>query len=280
MHEGRYRLRHWPLWLLRLADSGRYGLRLLRPLNKYPLADKAESLSCRPVFIVSSGRAGTTLLRSMLVVGGQIAIPPESQAIPAAIRRYLSAQHLGWYDLCRLLVALFESNRNFPLWEIGLHPVYDRTVNLPPTERSLARVVDEIFRFYAAQKFPEAVLWGDQSPLNTFYWRWINRAFPQARFVHLLRDGRDVVASLVERGFSLQWATHRWMTSIEECRALAQHLDKSRFLEITYEDLVSEPNPSCGKFANCWRLIIRPVCSTFGNLQPPLSINTSLTIAT
>ena len=236
-----FQLGRLPLWLVRLLDSGRYGLRLLRPVNRYPLADRADSLSCQPLFIVSSGRAGTTLLRSMLVVGGQIAIPPESQVIPAAIRRYLSAQHLGWYDLCRLLVALFESNRNFPLWEISLHPIYDRLINLPPAERSLARVIDEIFRHYAAQKFPEAILWGDQSPINTFYWRWIHRAFPQARFVHLLRDGRDVVASLVERGFDLQWATRRWTTSIEECHALARHLNKDRFLEVKYEELVSEP---------------------------------------
>jgi len=230
-----------PLWLVRLLDSGRYGLRFLRPVNRYPLADRVGSLSCRPLFIVSSGRAGTTLLRSMLVAGGQIAIPPEAQVIPIAIRRYLSAQPLGWYDLCRLIVALFESSHNFPLWEANLHPVYERLFNLPPAERSLARAIDEIFRCYAAQKFPQAVQWGDKSPLNTFYWRWIHRTFPQARFVHLLRDGRDAIASMVARGRRVEEATRRWKLSVEQAVELQNRLDASQFLEIRYENLVLEP---------------------------------------
>jgi len=245
---------HWPLWLARLLDSGRYGLRLLRPANQYPLADRADSLSCQPLFIVSSGRAGTTLLRSMLVVGGQIAIPPESQVIPAVIRRYLSAQHLGWYDLCRLLVALFESNRNFPLWEISLHPVYDRLINLPLAERSLARIIDEIFHHYATQKFPGAMMWGDQSPINTLYLPWLAQVFPRARYLHLLRDGRDAIASMLATGrTTLKEATQRWTVSVSRALALQARLPANQFLEVRYENLVSAPEE-----------ILRQICSFSG----------------
>lgn len=177
----------------------------------------------------------------MLVVSGQIAIPPETQVIPRVVRRYLALQLLGWSDVCRLIVALFESHRLFHMWDISLHPVYRTVVNLPEDERCLARVIDEIFKCYAAQKFPKATMWGDQSPINTFYWPWIYRTFPHARFLHLLRDGRDAIASLVERGLSLEDATNRWIGSVEQCRALQNYVAAGQYLEVRYEALVSKP---------------------------------------
>ena len=49
--------------------------------NRYPLSDHKGTLSCQPVFVISAGRSGTTLLRSMLAASFQIAIPPETQII-------------------------------------------------------------------------------------------------------------------------------------------------------------------------------------------------------
>jgi hypothetical protein len=208
--------------------------------RRYPLADPVDSLSCAPLFIVGSGRTGTTLLRSMLVAGERIAIPPEIQVIRTAVRRYLSLQFIGWADLSRLIVALFESHNLFPLWDINLSPVYQTVINLSPQERSLARIIDEVLKCYAVQQFPKATMWGDQSPINTFYWPWISKTFPNAKYLHLLRDGRDTIASLIGRGLDLESATERWVTSISQCSALQEHVAADQFLEVRYETLVQE----------------------------------------
>jgi protein-tyrosine sulfotransferase len=241
----RYRIGHLPLWVIRFLDAGRYSARRLSISKRYPLADRADSLSCQPFFIISAGRSGTTLLRSMLVAGGQIAIPPETQVIPAAVRRFLSLQHLGWTDLSRLIVALFESRALFSLWEINLYPAYQATVHLPETERSLARVIDEVIKLYATQHFPEAGIWGDQSPINTLYLPWVRRTFPQAKYLHLLRDGRDAISSMVGTGRTdLARATERWVISVKYALRLQNRLGPDQFLEVRYEDLVSEPAKS------------------------------------
>jgi len=54
-----------PLSVAAWLYNVRRAAKLLLPNNPFPLADQANSLSCQPLLFVSSGRAGTTLLRSM-----------------------------------------------------------------------------------------------------------------------------------------------------------------------------------------------------------------------
>lgn len=249
----RYRYRHIPDWMLLAAEVSALPRRLFR---RYPLHDKAESLSCRPLFIVGSGRCGTTLLRSMLAAGGEIAIPPESMTIPLAIRKFSYPRLLDWPDLVRLVVSLFETQTNFPLWDTSLIPAYRASFELPAAERSLARVIDEVFACYRDQNFPDAQSWGDQSPLNTLNLSRVRRTFPQARYLHLLRNPLDVVASMVEFGRTAEEATTRWCESIRQVKRLERRIDAEQFLQIRYEDLVTDPEPA-----------LRRVC-TFTGVTP------------
>jgi protein-tyrosine sulfotransferase len=261
-HRRKYRCQ--PLWILRLKDTVCYLAGMASIINAYPLADRANSLSCQPLLFMSAGRSGTTLLRSMLVAGGQIAIPPETQRIHVAIRKFVSLRHIGWADLSRVIISLFESHHWFELWESSLQPAYQVVENLPRRERSLARIIDEVFMCYAAQQHPEATAWGDQSPIHTFFMPRIARAFPQGKYLHLLRDGRDAIASFLERGkymesgLGLEDATLRWKTSVIRARALQEELAPGQFLEVRYEALVSEPQKNLAEICAFANLEYRP----------------------
>lgn len=220
--------------LLRFVHTSKY---VARSFESHPLNDKSNSVSCKPLFIIGPGRSGTTLLRSMLVAGRQIAIPPETQVLPEAIRKFV-AFNLRWPDISRLIVSIFESHHLFSLWDVNLSPAYQAVMNMPMEERCLARIIDEVFICYASQKHPDAALWGDQSPINTFHLKWLIQTYPDAMFLHLLRDGRDVIASLIERGLSLENATSRWITGVESSLKLQSKIPDSQFLEIRYENLV------------------------------------------
>jgi protein-tyrosine sulfotransferase len=253
--------KHIPLSLMRWLDWGR---NIARIGHRYPLSAPDGMLSCRPLFIVSSGRSGTTLLRSMLAAGGLIAIPPETQVIPLSIRRFYALQYLGWEDLSRLIIALFESHRHFPIWQVNLGAAYQVAMSLPESERSLARIIEEVFRCYASQQFPEADIWGDQSPLNTLYLPWIKRTFPHGRYLHLLRDGRDMVASMMDRGgTSLEQSTWRWITSVKNAIDLQRQLPAEQFLEVRYEDLVSAPEPIMELICQFIEIDYRPIMLDF-----------------
>lgn len=230
-----------PLGVVAWGYNLRRSLKMLSGLTTYSLADNVDSLSCQPMLMISAGRSGTTLLRSMLVAGGQIAIPPESYALPYAALQFQAMQEQSWYNLSRLIISLFEAVHSFSYWETNIQPVYATARSLPEKERSLARVLDIIFMHYAAEKFPQARLWGDQSPENSKRLPWLVKVFPKAKYVHVLRDGRDVVASWLERGEPLEDAIKRWQVAVTSFKWLKTKVPASSIYELRYEDLVSQP---------------------------------------
>lgn len=239
-----------PVSLVAWGYNIRRSLQMLWPTSRYPLADSANVLSCQPLIYISSGRAGTTLLRSMLAVTGQIAIPPETYALSFAALQYQAMQEQSWYNLVRIVLSLFEGIDDFHKWELNLHPVYVQARNLPPAERSLARIIDLVFLHYASVHYPNATVWGDQSPFNARRLSWIMAVFPQAKYLNILRDGRDVVASFKETDNpkqTIEWAIDRWLFAVQAGERAQKLLPAENYLEIRYEALVSEPEDTLKK---------------------------------
>ena len=95
--------------------------------------------------------------------------------------------------------------------------------------------------------------WAEKTPLNVRHIDWILERFPEARFIHVIRDGRDVVCSMrqhpdrrwvdgawvkVHRPLSLDQYARRWVLDTEAGMA---HRGDPRYLEVRYEDLVQDP---------------------------------------
>ena len=75
----------------------------------------------------------------------------------------------------------------------------------------------------------------------------IGRALPEARFIHLIRDGRDVALSQTARAINEQpppaEQAARWVKRINKSREQAEKLGGERYIEARYEDLVRDPEP-------------------------------------
>lgn len=280
-------LKFWcpPLWIVRMKLRIFAIARFL--FERYPLADKSGSLSCQPVFIIGAGRSGTTLLRSMLAAGNQIAIPPESQVIHRLPARFQTWQGLGWTGLVNLVIAEVESHFDFYLWKTNMAPAYIKANNLPRKEKSLARVIDIIFTTYAIEQFPDAKMWGDQSPIHTLFLPNLLAVFPDAKFINLIRDGRDVVSSYVKmHGDSiLGESIYRWRESILRVKKVQKRIAGENFLDLKYEDLVLEPESALRKVSgflgieysesmlDYWKLDTTVESKVYGhhqNLQKPV----------
>lgn len=210
---------------------------------RIPMTSPPGQLSCAPFFIVGSGRSGNTLLRAMLVQHPELAIPPESYVLPAVVRKFCKYNYLPWPELVRLVVASFESHPLFYTWELDLRDFYPRALKIEPGRQSLAKLVDLLYTYYAEKKEPGATRWGDKTPLNSLNLEKLNWVFPQARYVHIVRDGRDVVLSYLEAGIytDLEDASKRWLRSVERSRAFGARIGSSRYREIAYEALVRNP---------------------------------------
>ena len=84
--------------------------------------------------------------------------------------------------------------------------------------------------------------------MNTLYLNWIGDVFPQSKFIHIIRDGRDVASSYLkmERYDTILEAANRWTNSIELAQAFGSKI-KDNYMEIRYEDLVTHPDKSIKK---------------------------------
>ena len=103
-------------------------------------------------------------------------------------------------------------------------------------------------RFAVAQGIGQPFVWIDQTPKNCIAALEFLRSFPEAKFIHVVRDGRDVMVSLLNRyrseypGHSddtyLTIALIHWVYDVAQARRAA---GEAGYLEVRYEEFVTEP---------------------------------------
>jgi hypothetical protein len=193
-----------------------------------------------PLIVLGVRRSGTTLLRVMLDRNSELAIPDESYFVPQ-----LAHRHRGTPDPSRFLDDL----RRLPTlrdWGISPEDVRARLRVGMTTGEAIGAVYDA----YAARRGKPR--WGDKTPLYMEYLALLERLFPDAQFVHLVRDGRDAALSVLDlpegvvtrtwphpaslRGFACQWRRE-----VRAARALGGRAGPSRYIEVLYERLVDDP---------------------------------------
>ncbi|TDC17441.1 sulfotransferase [Actinomadura bangladeshensis] len=195
----------------------------------------------RPIFVLGCARSGTTLLRLMLHSHSRIAIPAETKfVLPAYTAR------CGFGDLTdrknrRALAEWITGDRSTKVRELGLDAgeVIDEITDGPPT---LGSALGIVFRAYA--RLHGKPRWGDKRPSYARYAGPLLRMFPDAQFVHLVRDGRDCVASLLEMPWydgDVHHAVSLWRETIDQGRRLAARLGPDTYYELQYERLVADP---------------------------------------
>ncbi|MBM7556928.1 sulfotransferase family protein [Halanaerobacter jeridensis] len=240
----------YPKILYKIYDS----LKLIKNFifDRYPINDSKNELSCNPFFVIGSGRSGNTLLRSVLCNHSKVGIPPESYILGLMSRKWQTLNFLEWEDLVKVIVGTLESHPQFFTWETNLFPVYQRLLKLDKDNRSLAKIIDEIYCYYCDQKFPEAELWGDKTPINTLNLGWIDRIFDDVKYIHIIRDGRDAVNSYLKMGRyeNVEEASWRWNKSIQLARNFGRTKSSNEYLEIKYEEFVSSPENEIEKVCN------------------------------
>lgn len=192
-----------------------------------------------PVFVVGCGRSGTTLLRLMLDSHPDLAIPGESHFVPTLWRARGHYIADGVLDVDRLVGAIVRS-REFHQWGVPEELARRRVQDLRPT--TFGGVLEAVYLAYADHRGKRR--WGDKTPQYVRIIPLLHELFPDARFVHIIRDGRDVALSYL----SVPWgprdiwtAARKWRRDVSAGRTAGSALGPERYLEITYERLVAEP---------------------------------------
>jgi hypothetical protein len=192
-----------------------------------------------PFFVVGSARSGTTLLRVMLERHPDVAIPPESHFIPKLWERrgrYGAGDRL---ERPREFLRDLASDSRFRSWDLPIQAVADE---LELVERpTFAQGIEAAFVAFA--KADGKTRWGDKTPKYVDHIPLISRLFPDARFVHLVRDGRDVALSVLDMErlhAHAATAAKVWARQVAGGREAGRALGDERYLELRYEDLLED----------------------------------------
>ncbi|ETX03673.1 MAG: hypothetical protein ETSY2_32830 [Candidatus Entotheonella gemina] len=203
---------------------------------------RSQEIHPAPFFIIGSGRSGTTLLRAMLAMHSDIHIPPETYVLGRVIRNYKRYSRLPWHMVLKFTLAEFEYFPEFDTFEFSLAKLYRELLHTPYENRNLAFVLHQFYMSHARLKQPQAIRWGDKTPVNTFNLNDIQDVFPEALYIHLIRDGRDVISSYLEMGRyqTIEAAANRWLLAVNKAKAFGQRFPE-RYMEIKYEDFIIDP---------------------------------------
>ncbi|MFW5942038.1 MAG: sulfotransferase family protein [Chloroflexota bacterium] len=225
-----------------------------------------EPLRERPFFILGQPRSGTTLLRAIANSHPRLYVPPETGFLPflriggrapagdepltqdqaAALLEQISRLNQEWDGLVRDPAAFYYglcAGREAP---------------------TVTAVLDALYRRMMGD---QGERWGDKTPSYVRYITAIDRLFPAAQFVHVIRDARDTVLSARDkwedqRHLDSYYLLRHWVESVSAGRREGARLGPARYLEVRYEDLVARPAET-----------VREVCDFLGETFHPAMLD-------
>jgi hypothetical protein len=191
-------------------------------------------------FIVGCGRSGTTLLRAMLDAHPAFAIPGESY-FPVWLSRFPYRYGEGnRFARDRFLSDLLAHEYFVNLWRLPPDKVRTAVEEAKPHDFSDA--VRAVYALYAQEHGKPR--YGDKTPVFVSHVDRLTKLFPEAVFVHLIRDGRDVALSIMDVTWgpnSLEKAALYWRQQVRQGLSAAGPLGPRRYYSLRYEDLLAAP---------------------------------------
>ena len=224
----------------------------------WPVRCARGAAAPNPFFVVGHPRSGTTLLRAMLSRHSQIFLPPENDALWRMIREFARVRKVSWETVVGRLTSIFEQGYEFRHWGLDRTSIQSRLEAIAQPQRSLAELIHQLYILYGERHFPGKALWGDKTTPGDFtYLDKIDLVFPNARYIHIVRDGRDCVVSGIKAGFfdrDYPTAARAWRDNVRICRSIGvRSNDRRQLHQMRYEELVAEP-----------KTVLRPLCDFLG----------------
>ncbi len=190
------------------------------------------------VFIGGASRSGTTMLGAMLGSHSEAVVTPESQ-----------------FKFDTQLLEKFAAGQQQNVFEgIARHPRFQVWEMLPNWEKvdamTYSDLVLSLVDQYATEKQQDgATFWIDHTPVNLRHSEFLNKHYPDCRFIHIVRDGRAVMASQ----FAMDWgsndpifAAQKWIEALATGLA-CESAYPDRCMRVQYETLVTRPEEACSR---------------------------------
>jgi hypothetical protein len=215
-----------------------------------------------PFFILGNPRSGTTLVRLMFDANPLITVPPECGFAVWFFNKYKIWKELENAKNISDFIKDLKTAKKIDTWNLNFKKLNEQLLQSNP--KSYSELINNIYIYYALNQNKTIELWGDKNNFYINHIKEITSIFPEARFIHLVRDGRDVACSYKELGnkniisnFAPKLPTdikdiaNEWKTNNEVIlRDLFQYSNEELYLTVKYEDLILENEPLLRNLCN------------------------------
>jgi hypothetical protein len=176
----------------------------------------------------------------MLNAHPDLALPFESHFIVLFIEWSDQYELQGHFNSEKFVADLFRF-WSFRRWKLSEADVRDALSCASPP--SMPDAIRTVFALYASRRGKSR--YGDKTPDYTFSLPFLARQFPEARFIHVIRDGRDVALALRDVSWMRQKEVIEcalyWLTRVQAAERAGRWLGSHRYQEVRYEELVRDP---------------------------------------
>jgi len=199
------------------------------------------AVSGRPLFVGGCARSGTTLLRTMLNNHPDLGMPHETKFVISAWRQRDTFGDLRRAENREAVARWILDEPKSKFVRLGIEPD-DLVADFAAAPPTLGSLLATCFMRYAEQT--GKTRWGDKRPSYSLNLEAMFRMFPDAQFVHVVRDPRACAVSM--RKAWADWgrvasAAEVWERTDREVQAASRRLRPDQFMQIRYEDLVATP---------------------------------------
>lgn len=195
----------------------------------------------RVIFIGGCDRSGTTILGSLLGEAEGVIVTPESQFKSDAYRLVLAGELKDYSELN----SYIENHWRYRLWNVAgsalVEPEgkqHEATLAEYTSENIIARV-----KAYGLSGDRRPIAWVDHTPRNLHDIYLLKQLFPAAKFLHVVRDGRGVAASVLPLDWGPNTASQaaRWWGARLTPGLAAESAWPTCVRRVSYEKLITEP---------------------------------------
>lgn len=199
-------------------------------------------------FIVGRPRTGSTLLRTMFDAHPNVVIPPEWPMLLLLHKQFKYVKVWDAYQLQKFYDALFQQLR-IKYWDIRSWPEIDLSalhsrIMLCEGVRSMETLLKVVYLSYNSFFEKDQIfIFGDKNPAISTHTALLAKMFPSAKFIHLVRDYRDNISSLLNVDFempNIPLLAYRWSYLYKNIEKVVTHFP-DRFFTLRYEDFVANP---------------------------------------
>ena len=194
----------------------------------------------KQIYIGGCERSGTTMLGAMLGEPVDGVTIPESEFVSQIAYNHPGIMH-GAINT-ETALAFFVENKRFRVW--GLNPAgFEKRLDKSAAQYS--EVVEALVLFFSERIGKQKpIYWVDHTPANLKNASTLFKIFPDARMIHIIRDGRAVAASLLRVDWgpkTIPAAACFWLKALAHCFSAEIFLGSSKVKRVKYEDILKEP---------------------------------------